>query len=297
METIYFSSCPELINPNLQMKDIKRIIKEKKGIKEENQRFKIIFDDNFGQRNNELYFWQYLKINIYDISKYRTSLERNVYKKEIILDLNKKIGELKNMVFQQTKIPVERQLFFYDKEKLENNWIFTEEERDIFKKKISIKISKQLNDKIYIKYPNLETKEITTDLYSTGIELLKQINNYTKDITSESEINYNIYYKEKILPLDDLLIHSIKKEDLITLNNRNTIKIIIKTIFGKQWYFNVDPNDTIRLLKIFIQLREGYPSSQIRFLLSGKYAEDDKTVAEYNLKNGSVLQLLLKLTG
>jgi hypothetical protein len=34
-------------------------------------------------------------------------------------------------------------------------------------------------------------------------------------------------------------------------------------------------------LKIFIQLREDYPASQIRFILSGKYAEDDKTIAEY----------------
>ena len=297
METIYFSSCPELINPNLQMKDIKRIIKDKKGIKEENQRFKIVFEDYFGHKNNELHLWQYLKINIYDISKYRTSIERNVYKEEIILDLNKKVEELKNMIFQQTKIPSERQLFYYDNEKLENDYLYTEEEKDIFKNKICIKISKQLKDKIYIKYPNSEKKEITTDLCNTGIELLKQINNYTKDITSESEINYNIYYKEKILPLDDLLIHSIGKEDLIQLSKRNTIKILIKTIFGKQWYFNVDPNDTFRLLRIFIQLREGYLSSQIKLILSGKYVEDDKTIAECNFKNGSVLHLLLKLTG
>ena len=96
----------------MQKKEIKRIIKDKKGLKEENQRFKIIFDDNFGYTNNELHLWHYLKINIYDISKYQTSIERNVYKKEIILDINKKVEELKNMIFQQTKISAERQLVY-----------------------------------------------------------------------------------------------------------------------------------------------------------------------------------------
>ena len=71
---------------------------------------------------------------------------------------------------------------------------------------------------IYIKYSNAEIKEIKTDLYNTGIELIKQINNYKEDITSETQINYNLIYKDKILPLEDLLIKSIGKEDVIKLS-------------------------------------------------------------------------------
>ena len=44
MENIKFFNCPELFNPNLKMKDIKSIIKEKTGIKEENQRFHVYFE-------------------------------------------------------------------------------------------------------------------------------------------------------------------------------------------------------------------------------------------------------------
>ena len=44
METIKFSDCPELIDPDLKMKDIKKIIKDKTGITEENQRIHVYFN-------------------------------------------------------------------------------------------------------------------------------------------------------------------------------------------------------------------------------------------------------------
>ena len=36
MKEIYFSHCPEFLDPNLKVKDVKKIIKDKTGIKEEN---------------------------------------------------------------------------------------------------------------------------------------------------------------------------------------------------------------------------------------------------------------------
>ena len=57
MEYIHFSNYPELINPNLKVKDVKRIIKDKTGIKEENQRFKVTFDNFNGQKYDEQPFW------------------------------------------------------------------------------------------------------------------------------------------------------------------------------------------------------------------------------------------------
>jgi len=44
METIKFSDFPELINPNLKLKDAKMIIQDKTDIEEDNQRFHIYFD-------------------------------------------------------------------------------------------------------------------------------------------------------------------------------------------------------------------------------------------------------------
>lgn len=57
---------------------------------------------------NEELFWKYVTIQVYNAAEYRTSLTRNTYHEDIILDLNKKIGELKKIVSEQTKVPVHR---------------------------------------------------------------------------------------------------------------------------------------------------------------------------------------------
>ena len=119
MEGIHLSFYPEMINPNLKIKDVKMIIKNETGIKEENQRFRIL-ETTFQQKNDEQIFWDSFVMEIYDISNYRTKLERNLDKEDVILDLTKNIEELKKMVFEQTKFPIDRQKFYLDNEELNN---------------------------------------------------------------------------------------------------------------------------------------------------------------------------------
>ena len=63
------------------------------------------------------------------------------------------------MVFERTKIPIERQNFFLGEKKIQ---------KKIKYKKIVI--NKAFKDIIYIKYPNSKIEKITTDLFNTGIE-------------------------------------------------------------------------------------------------------------------------------
>ena len=209
MKEIQFSTCPEIIKPNLKIKDVKTIIKNKTGIREENQRFRIslVFSN---QSNSEQPFWDNFKMEIYDISQYRTKLQRSLYEKDVILDLNKKVEDLKQMVFEQTKIPIDRQQFYLNDQEVNNNWSFNDQFNvDLFKDTINIKITNQLSDIIYVKYPNSEIKEITTDLCNTGFELLQQIDNYTSNDNSYFELKYNLFFKDKKLALDNLLINEI----------------------------------------------------------------------------------------
>ena len=109
METIKFSKCSELINPNLKIKDVKEIIKERTGIIEQNQRFHVYFDFLiyfYFKKSDEESFWENFNIQIYDKIRYNTAVKRNFYKTDINLDLTKKIKELKQMIYELTKIPI-----------------------------------------------------------------------------------------------------------------------------------------------------------------------------------------------
>ena len=104
-------------------------------------------------------------MEIYNISKYRSKLERNIYKKEIVLDLNKKIEELKKIVYEQTKVPIDRQQFYLSNKELSNDLSFKDNTYvSVFNDKIFVKNTKQLNDIIIGRYPHSEIKEIKTDL-------------------------------------------------------------------------------------------------------------------------------------
>lgn len=285
MQSFYISTFPELMK-NPDMKEVKKLIKEKTGIDEENQRYKVTFE-YYGDGSH---FWDNAKLEIYDSSKYRAKLLRNFYTKDFTFDLNreKNIAEIAS---QQTTIP-ENRLEFISQKLNEESGI-----QEMFRDKISIiRITKELNDTIKLKYPNSEIKEIKTDLYNTGFELLEQIQN--NKIEKDSDIKYILVHDNKNLILDDLLIHQgIKEGDLIEINNTGIIHISVKTLTGKTMFFDVPPNLTIRMLKRFIEVKEYIPISEQRIAFEGKQLEDNRTIDEYEIKNESTLHLILRLVG
>ena len=151
---------PELINPNLKMKDAKRILKNITGIKEENQIYQIVFYFN----NYEPYFWSDADLLIYDQSKYKMKIKRENYEKEVILNLNKRVEDLKKMILDQTNIEIDRQKFYFEGDELTDDK--NVKDMNLLRYNFSVKITKKLENNVFIKYPNSEKKEIKTDLYN-----------------------------------------------------------------------------------------------------------------------------------
>ena len=235
-------------------------------------------------------------MKVYDKSRYYTGLRRSFYHTEIILDLKRKVEDLKKMIFEQVKVPTDRIEFYLNKNKLDNDYCL--DNVNLITKDLLIKVNKYINDVLYLKYPNSEIKEIKTDLCNTGLEFLKEIEPDSINIDPPKDflIKYDIYFNNKKLPFLDILFNSgIKSGDTIELRKRDNIRITTVTLTGKKTFWNVSPHDTIGLYKNFLLLYEGIPSEQQRLIFDGKQLDDNKTIADYNIKNESTLYLVLRL--
>ena len=288
-EHVFLENHPELINPYLKVEDIKKLIKNITGIDENRQKLQLQFDCDSITYNDD-FFWNKATINIYDNLEYKYKIQRKGYKKDIILNLNKSIGELKKIVSNLTKIPIEIQEFYLNNKILSNDSYL--DNRSLFIDKFDIRIPEK-NELIKVKYPNSEIKEINIDLCNTAYECLNQIKNDTDNFLMRYTMNYN----NKNLILDDMLICSgIKKDDLIEIIDKKGFYINIKWLIGKIIRLYIASTDKIKNIKYLIESKEGTEINRQRLFLNGEeLRDDDKTVEEYNIKNETTLLLVKKL--
>ena len=75
------------------------------------------------------------------------------------------------------------------------------------------------------------------------------------------------------------------------------MQIAIKTLTGKIWNVEVESSDTIENVKVKIQDQEGIPPDQQRLIHQGRLLIDHETLAELNIREGTVLHMVVRMHG
>ncbi|CAG8595888.1 10285_t:CDS:1 [Paraglomus occultum] len=73
--------------------------------------------------------------------------------------------------------------------------------------------------------------------------------------------------------------------------------IVIKTLTGKSITLKCEETDTVKSIKQRIMDKEGVPPDQQRLIFAGQTLEDDKTLADCDVQNESIIHLILRLRG
>lgn len=71
----------------------------------------------------------------------------------------------------------------------------------------------------------------------------------------------------------------------------------IRTMNGNQFNIFINDSDTIMELKKKIQLEGNISPKQQRLICSGKILADNTLIKDYNLSNGSFINLMLSMRG
>ena len=77
----------------------------------------------------------------------------------------------------------------------------------------------------------------------------------------------------------------------------NIITLYLKTLTGKNLSWICEKNKTIKELKTWLEYREGIPEDQSLFVYQGMTLDDDNTLEYYNMQNGDVITIILKIRG
>jgi ubiquitin len=74
-------------------------------------------------------------------------------------------------------------------------------------------------------------------------------------------------------------------------------QFFVKTLTGKTLTLDAEPTDTIEVLKLKIQAKEGIPPDQMRLIFDGEQLEDDRTRNSYGILREATVHLVLRLRG
>ena len=71
------------------------------------------------------------------------------------------------------------------------------------------------------------------------------------------------------------------------------MQIVIKLLSDRKFTIDIEPSDTLEILKAKIQAAEGVPSDQQWLIFGGMQMKEEKTMADYNIYADATIHLIL----
>ncbi|CAB9503039.1 Polyubiquitin (Fragment) [Seminavis robusta] len=84
---------------------------------------------------------------------------------------------------------------------------------------------------------------------------------------------------------------------LMSNTQQPEINVIVRTLTGKTIPVKVNPGETVGMLKIKIQNKEGIPPDQQRLIFGGRQLEDQNSLFRYHIPHEGTIHLILRLGG
>ncbi|XP_014226356.1 ubiquitin-like [Trichogramma pretiosum] len=75
------------------------------------------------------------------------------------------------------------------------------------------------------------------------------------------------------------------------------MRVIVKTLTGKEIKVDIESSETVEELKEYVEGKEGVPVNQQRFVFNREQLENEKTLQDYNIEDGSIVHMVLRLGG
>ena len=203
----------------------------------------------------------------------------------IQVEQSDKIFDIKNKIKEKEGFKVEQQYLFLDEIQLENEKniseynITVESSLKLFiKRSLIVFVNLLSKQKILINFPNIDT------IYNLKKEIKKR-----EDFILE---NYSLIYKGKVLDDQKTLAHyNIYKDCTLELELRIIIPITIKTLSGKNINLEISSSEYIYNVKKMVLKKEGLKQDKHYLFFDKMKLEDNKTLSEYNIQKGCMLEL------